>query len=288
MVVVEGSAPVDIPPTEMIYYTYEGNFELECEAEILSCSFIDEESSADATEQRQVQISLNRSVMHAQGGGQPTDIGMIQILGGDGPAITVTKVLMDRATGVASHIGKLDKNSEPPDLSSWIGKQVKVSVDADNRRILSECHTAGHLVDKAMADCETMMLPTKAYHFLEGPYVEYKGKIAAEDRDAILEKLQKCFQDLIEADIATEIDNIPRPEAEEICNQSTGVEDYFKLKQTFKEDEDVRIVRVAGSPVPCAGTHVRTTGDLKARKWGITGFRCKKGVVRVKYTKDVN
>lgn len=288
MVVKEGDSSVDIPRTEMIYYTFDGNFELECEAEILSCSFVVEESSGDEKEQRDVQIFLNRSVMHAQGGGQPTDIGTIQILGDEGPVISVTKVLMDRATGVASHIGKVDTNDIPSSLSSWIGKQVKVSIDSDNRRILSEGHTAGHLVDKAMADCETKMLPTKAYHFLEGPYVEYKGKIATEDRDPLLEKLQKCFQDLIEADIATEIDNIPRPEAEEMCNQSTGVEDYFRLKQTFKEDEDVRIVRVAGSPVPCAGTHVRSTGELKARKWGITGFRCKKGVVRVKYTQGMN
>lgn len=286
----EDDSTADLPPTEMIYYTYQGNFELDCEAEILSCSFVDEEGSGNEEDQRQVKISLNRTVMHAQGGGQPTDIGSIQVLGcaDNGTEITVTKVLMDRATGVASHIGKLDKYDVPSSFSSWVGKRAKISVDADNRRILSECHTAGHLVDKAMADCETMMLPTKAYHFLEGPYVEYKGKISAEDRGPLLEKLQKSFQNLVEADIATEINNVPRPEAEEICNRNTGVENYFKLRETFKEDEDVRIIRVAGNPCPCAGTHIRSTGELKERNWGITGFRCKKGVVRVKYGQNWN
>jgi len=280
MSLLEDDTTADTPPTEMIYYSYEGNFEVDCEAEILSCDFIDEESKGDEQDPRQVKISLNRTVLHAQGGGQPTDIGSIRLVGEVETVIAVTKVLMDRATGVASHIGKVDSDVAP---SSMIGKMVKVSIDVDNRRILSECHTAGHVVDMAMADCETMMLPTKAYHFLEGPYVEYKGKIAAEDKGPLLEKLQKSFQKLVDADIATKIENIPRPEAEEICNRMTGGEDYFKLRETFKEDENVRIVRVAGYPCPCAGTHVRSTGELKDRKWGITGFRCKKGVVRVKY-----
>ncbi len=281
MSLLEDDTTADIPPTEMIYYTYEGNFEVDCEAEILSCDFIDEECKGDEQDPREVKISLNRTVLHAQGGGQPTDIGSIKLLGEVETVIAVTKVLMDRATGVASHIGKVDSDVAP---SSLIGKLVQVSVDVDNRRILSECHTAGHVVDMAMADCETMMLPTKAYHFLEGPYVEYKGKIAPEDKGPLLEKLQKSFQKLVDADIATKIENIPRPEAEEICNRMTGGEDYFKLRETFKEDENVRIVRVAGYPCPCAGTHVRSTGELKDRKWGITGFRCKKGVVRVKYS----
>mmetsp|Transcript_18742 Transcript_18742/g.43198 ORF Transcript_18742/g.43198 Transcript_18742/m.43198 type:complete len:417 (-) Transcript_18742:35-1285(-) len=48
-------------------------------------------------------------------------------------------------------------------------------------------------------------------------------------------------------------------------------------------EPSVRIVRVAGWPCPCGGTHARTTGELASRNWGITGFRSKKGVVRVRY-----
>ena len=104
----------------------------------------------------------------------------------------------------------------------------------------------------------------------------------------LLEKLQKSFQQLVETDITTEIDSVPRSEAEEICNQMTDGEDYFKIRATFKEDETVRLVSVAGWPVPCGGTHVKSTGELKRLNWGITGLRCKKGVVRVKYSQDWN
>jgi len=284
MTQVEDEPTAVVPPTEMLYYTYEGNFKLDCNAEILSCEFIDEECNGNEKEEREVKLSLTRTVLHAQGGGQPTDTGSVQLLGcGDdgmeGNEITVTKVLLDRSTGVAWHMGTIEKKFATSSLSSWIGEQVKVTVDAERRRILSECHTAGHVVDMAMVQCETMMNPTKAYHFLEGPYVEYKGKVAAEDKGPLLDKLQKSFQELVETDVATEIDNVSKSDAEEICKRMTGA---------FKEDETVRIVRVAGWPVPCAGTHVQSTGELKGRNWGITGLRCKKGAVRVKYGQDWN
>lgn len=289
----DDDSAADLPPTEMIYYTYEGNFQLVCDAKIVACDFIDGASDGDETERREVKVSLNRTVLYAQGGGQPTDIGTIEISGcgengEEKTDMSVTKVLLDRTTGVASHTGTIESKDLPPSVLSWIGKNVKVSVHADNRRVLSECHTAGHLVDTAMNQCKTMMLPTKAYHFLEGPYVEYKGKIPAEERGPLLEKLQASFQDMVATDIPTEINSVPRPEAEELCNREAGGEDYFKLRQTFREDETVRIVSVAGLPVPCGGTHVKSTGELKGRKWGITGFRCKKGVVRVKYCQDWN
>ncbi|VEU38179.1 unnamed protein product [Pseudo-nitzschia multistriata] len=283
----------DLPPTEMIYYTYEGNFQLDCDAEILACQFIDDDEKPECENEgeKEVRLSLNRTVLHAQGGGQPTDTGKIRVCSASGDEKTeifITKVLLDRATNVATHTGTLNietsKTFASP--SSWIGEKAMVSVDANRRQILSECHTAGHVVDMAMAQCKTMMPPTKAYHFLDGPYVEYKGKIPNEERDILLKKLQNTFQELVEFDIATEITTVSRSDAEEICNNMTGGQDYFQLTKMFKEDENVRIVRVAGWPCPCGGTHVKSTGELKKRNWGITGFRCKKGVVRVKYGQD--
>lgn len=258
----------DVASTEMVYLTYEGNFELECDAKVLSCQFIDEDIKT-------VQLCLDKTVMHAQGGGQPTDLGVISIVNGETKAaVSVEKVLLDRATGVATHTGKLVIDSN---LS--VGDAVHVSVDAANRKILSECHTAGHVVDSAMARCNTLLPPTKAYHFLDGPYVEYKGAIPIDDRPALLEKLQEAFQDLVTEDIDTQIAVLSKQEAEEVCNRMA--ENYFNLSEFG--DEPVRIVTVAGWPCPCGGTHVKSTGNLKDRKWGITGLKCKKGVVRVKY-----
>ena len=285
-----------LPPTEMVYYTHEGNFQLSCEAVILSCELLVDENDKDEEAKEdepstQVKVILNRTVLHAQGGGQPSDCGILRLLVGeddeDEPRreIAITKVLLDRTTGVATHFGTIGNN----DLELWVeGQRVQVLVDAHSRELHSECHTAGHVVHMAMhsADSQLQALPpVKAYHFLEGPYVEYKGKLAPEDKGPLLEKLQESFAKLLEGDAETEIQNVSRSEAEEICQDD---DNRYKIKDTFQEDETVRIVKVAGMSVPCGGTHIKSTGLLKQRNWGIVGFRCKKGVVRVKYGQDWN
>jgi Ser-tRNA(Ala) deacylase AlaX len=264
-----------IPPTEMIYYSYEGNFELECTSAIVGIS----------GEGPCVEVFLDRSVMHAQGGGQPTDIGSIAFQQ-DGKEVTISvdKVTINRDTGVASHHCKADIDVI---CLPAVGTPVRVSVDADTRRLLSECHTAGHVVDSAMAKCGKLMKPTKGYHFLDGPYVEYEGSIAVEERPKVLKDLQHAFKSLVEEDIATQIETLPEDTANEVCNR---IAKNFEMKDFGggkEEPSNIRVVTVAGFPCPCGGTHVRSTGDLKVRKWGITGLKAKKGVVRVRYGQDV-
>lgn len=142
--------------TDMLYYTYEGNFLMECDAEITQCVFLDETS--ENNDKKTVQLALNRTVLHAQGGGQPTDVGTIET---PHTTIQVTKILLDRQTKVATHTGIVDANA-----TISVGDKVKVLVDKENRLILSECHTAGHVVDAAMAKCGLLpgMETSKAYH----------------------------------------------------------------------------------------------------------------------------
>lgn len=164
--------------TEMIYYTYDWNFQLECESKILFCQFIDDDddknennnndndNDTDKNEQQQqnkprrqtVHVCLDRTVLHAQGGGQPTDIGTLVTdsnnndEGGAGrrTEIVITKVLLDRTTGVATHMGHIDNyikndydddknnNIKPTTItarsSNMIGQKVKVIVDSNNRK----------------------------------------------------------------------------------------------------------------------------------------------------------
>ena len=143
--------------TDMLYYTYEGNFLMECDAEITQCVVLDDPSTS-ANDKKTVQLALNRTVLHAQGGGQPTDVGTIEA---PHTTIQVTKILLDRQTKVATHTGLVDA-----DATIEVGEKVKVFVDKENRLILSECHTAGHVVDAAMAKCGLLpgMETSKAYH----------------------------------------------------------------------------------------------------------------------------
>ncbi|CAB9519342.1 Alanine--tRNA ligase [Seminavis robusta] len=268
-----------LPPTEMIYYSYEGNFELECNSSKIVG--ITKDGDDDT-----VEVFLDRTVMHAQGGGQPTDKGTItycQPTNNSEVVIAVDKVTVNRATGVASHRGK---TTNALVCLPAVGTPVRVAVDADTRRLLSECHTAGHVVDSAMAKCGKLMRPTKGYHFLDGPYVEYEGSIVADERPQVLKDLQAAFKALVEEDIPTKIETLPEAEANEVCNRIAKNFDMKDFGGGKEVPTDIRVVTVAGFPCPCGGTHVRSTGNLKARKWGILGMKAKKGVIRIKYGQD--
>ena len=152
-------------------------------------------------------------------------------------------------------------------------------VDPVKRQAFSECHSAGHVVDAAMAKCGLCLPPTKGYHFLDGPYVEYKGTIPAPDRIPLLEELKKAFQTLLDEDIPTTIEVMDKHTADGVCNRLAKNFDF----DMYQDDEFIRIVTVAGYPCPCGGTHVRSTSALKEKKWNVTGIKCKKDIVRIKY-----
>jgi len=285
--------------TELIHLSYDGNFQLETDAKVIICKVIqsnqDEPLPSDDvndTTTLRVELQLDRTSMHPQGGGQPTDLGVIKSnIENDGAyTANIDKVTIDRASGIATHSGSVALSSSsdnnvaanelfPPNSS------VKVTVDSANRQLLSECHTAGHVVDAAMARCDKLLPPTKGYHFLDGPYVEYKGSIDIKDREEFLSRLKEAYQQLINEDIHTQIQTLPVDEAEELCNR---LAQNFNMKDFTSPSEEegnpaVRVVTVAGWNCPCGGTHVKSTGVLKERGWGVKGLRCKKGVVRVRY-----
>lgn len=280
-------------PTELIHLTHEGNFCLECESTVIAinkiaCEDVDAngEPSSIPSQQQQYTVILDKTSMHPQGGGQPTDVGVISAATEGGSKLQVEKVTIDRETGIVTHAVTLvdgaHDSAENAVTPFEIGSKVQVSVDADNRRLLSECHTAGHVVDSAMARCGQNLPPTKGYHFLDGPYVEYRGKIPPEERETLLENLQAAFKDLVQEDIDTTIQTLSKEKANEVCNniaQNFDFSDY--------PGETVRVVSVANYPCPCGGTHVKSTGDLKDRGWGIKGpIKSKKGVVRIRYGPD--
>ncbi|KAL7474622.1 hypothetical protein ACHAW6_000589 [Cyclotella cf. meneghiniana] len=286
--------------THLIHLTYDGNFQLETNATVLNCRIVDVPSNirsddsnaatpssySSAKRNARVELQLDQTTMHPQGGGQPTDIGSIQRCNQGSSSsccsyfVQIDKVTIDRVTGIVTHLGLINSSENvDPTLMFPPLSPVIVSVDAHNRRILSECHTAGHVVDAAMTKCDAPLPPVKGYHFMDGPYVEYAGSIS--DKEGFLERLKKVYLELIDKDIPTSIQTLPLHEASSICNrlaQNFNVQDFCT-----EGSPNVRVVTVAGYSCPCGGTHVCSTGDLKERGWCIKGLRCKKGVVRVRY-----
>ncbi|KAL9183092.1 hypothetical protein ACHAXT_004879 [Thalassiosira profunda] len=279
--------------TELVHLTYDGNFQLENDAKVVLCRVIDDGAAQNGDDEGRciipIELQLDATTMHPQGGGQPTDTGRIAaVIDGDGAGyeVTIKKVTIDRASGIVTHAGSISVPEGSSVDSDFFpaNSGVKVSVDADNRLLLSECHTAGHVVDAAMARCDMLLPPTKGYHFLDGPYVEYKGAIDVKEREEFLGRLKVAYQELIDEDLPTNIQTLPVDEADALCNrlaQNFNVKDFTSPTDP---NPSVRVVvTVAEWNCPCGGTHVKSTGALKERGWCVKGLRCKKGVVRVRY-----
>lgn len=255
------------PPTQRLYLTYEGNFQLRCAATVLQCT----QTPSDGTVL--LAIIVDASPFHPQGGGQPSDVGCIHHAR-TGAELRVAKVTFDFATGVVTHACP---GVAAADAADWIsGDACELEVDATTREAYSACHSAGHAVDSAMVRAGYLLPPTKGYHFLDGPYVEYRGVIPAGDREPLVKKLQDEFRNIVHEDIATTIESLPLAQAEAELN---AVQENFDLS-VFK-DPEVRVVGVAGFRCPCGGTHVRSTRLL--RGYTVLGLKNKKGCVRVKY-----
>jgi len=257
------------PPTDRIYLSLEGNFLLTSTSVVLDLTTKANEKDAAVTD---VTIVLDKSPFHPQGGGQPTDIGTITF--GD-IAVSITKVGYDFATRVVTHVGSV-ATEHAGKLN--IGDKVDCQVDEENRYLCSSVHSAGHVIDSAMARVGMTFPPTKGYHFMDGPYVEYKGKIPdAKEKENLVAKLQVEFAQIVEEDIQSNICMMTRPEAEEACNRIQKNFDF----DNFTDPAGIRIVTIANFQCPCGGTHVRSTRELK--DWTVLKIKGKKDKLQVRY-----
>lgn len=140
----------------------------------------------------------------------------------------------------------------------------------------------------------------KGYHFVDAPYVEYKGSFPAEGRDLALKKLEEECNRLINvhnwcssfavyttlkyntftqegSEVQVEVVHT-KEDVERLCGSSAGTNP--------SPSEPVRIVTVyAPLGCPCGGTHVKNANEIG--RIAVPKMSSKKGVVRISYTLQV-
>jgi lysyl-tRNA synthetase, class II len=181
-------------------------------------------------------IILNQTVFYPQGGGQPSDIGTINSNKGVFQVIKC-QIIEDKCY----HFGSFSEGFLE------VGEEVTANINEETRKLHARIHTAGHVLDLALADCGFEYEPTKGYHFPAGPYVEYQGHI-----DSTPELITK-----IEASLAKIIGANPKVSFEYVDG-------------THANGKPMRIMHLEGHPdCPCGGTHVdelSKIGTVKIRK----------------------
>jgi len=204
-------------------------------------------------------VILESSIFHPQGGGQPSDIGKISTK--NMPDLNVGFVKLDKTTNLVHH----EIDNTPEEIKKWSGtnfeqNSITLQVDENTRRLHAKLHSAGHLLDNAVAKLGLNWAGAKGHHFATSSYVEYS--MSKEDKkllnDAkkreILESLNVAILELTESDIDTVVS---------------------------KNSEGVRTVKIGGIGCACGGTHVKNVGELAGLK--VKGFKSKSGNVQVKY-----
>ena len=260
--------------TKLLYLE---NFSLlECESKILE---ILSENGRDI-------LILDQTVFYPQGGGQPYDIGIIESANGK---FVVEEVRF--ADEIVKHIGHFEDNSELGNqVSTWKrGFQVRCYVDKNRRLLHSKIHSAGHLVAWACAKLNLPWIPDpRGYHYPNGPYVSYVGKLEGVDKAKLKQDLETMCNDAIGEGRDVTI-RFTLPPSQISHNLATETKDTFNSLQRsrmflkkvggFMTENEMREISrsspqdiAAGQRarmiffgkfgVPCGGTHVKNISEI--------------------------
>ncbi|HAS46850.1 MAG TPA: hypothetical protein DCS93_40570 [Microscillaceae bacterium] len=205
-----------------------------------------------------IAVLLSNTIFYPQGGGQPADQG--QIIGTSGE-FQVQDVRLD-AEGVVWHFGSFTSGS------FTANERVTLKINRERRIQHAKIHSAGHLLDCAVEKLQlTQIIPTKGFHFPEGPYVEYEGVL--ENGAEMLPQIQTALNEVIGQNPAVIVKELTYEEA-----QAQGI--------SAPPGKSARIVNFEGfAACGCGGTHMpnaQEIGSIQLRK-----IKSKKGKTKISY-----
>jgi Ser-tRNA(Ala) deacylase AlaX len=218
-------------------------------------------------------VATEETIFHAQGGGQPSDVGVIipQDTTGEEKSgrFEVCSVRYANNSRIL-HQGRFN----PAGISIFeSGFPVQQIIDGKKRDLNSRIHTAGHLLGLAvrqLADLIPNITEVKAQHYPNAAFVEFQGVIDEIHKSAIQNKVD----DLVRQALAVNICWLSEQEARERCVNATNFD--------FKSGELTRAVDIAGlGAYPCGGTHVTDTSQIGA--FVVRKMARQKGKTKISY-----
>ena len=209
-------------------------------------------------------LTFNQTIFHPQGGGQPTDIGVIITKGG----LEIDINFVNFTEGEIRHYF----NTEIEGLKS--GDTVLLKIDKNIRIVNAKCHSAGHII-QGIIETQYNMKAIKGYHFPKGSYVEFVGQKPSDISSFITDVNEKIASFILqEHKIISKFITV-----DELKQMNKNI----ILPKSFSAHDDVRVVIIEGLnlAVPCGGTHVANTKEFKLIE--ITKIKSKKGNLRMSY-----
>lgn len=213
------------------------------------------------TENDKTVIVLDQTIFYPQGGGQPYDTGIIHNKS--------AKFFVEQTRfidGIVKHIGIFEFGS------FTTNDVVELEVNRERRTLHSRLHSAGHVIDMAIAELKLPWKPGKGFHFPEGPYIEYEGPFDDSMREKLDNTLEETVNKYVQEDSVTKLLFIDKDAMNKICRF---------VPNNLPENKPSRVVMYGDFAVPCGGTHVShlaVIGHITIRK-----IRLEKGSIRVSY-----
>ncbi|KAJ8766288.1 hypothetical protein K2173_022347 [Erythroxylum novogranatense] len=253
---------VSIGPTKLEYY--EDMCKLHSKAIILS--FFKGDDGREA-------LVLDSTIFHPQGGGQPADTGFI-FIAGDSEVRFIVRDVRSK-DGIVYHYGVMEDSNKDLEMELKEGKEVLLCVDEGRRKLNSRLHSAGHLLDVCLPNVGLGHLkPGKAYHFPDGPFVEYNGTVPKNELNIKQKELEVEANALIARGGKVSAVVLPYEEACELCGGC--------LPDYIPKDSTPRIVKLGDNiGCPCGGTHVSDISEILSIT--VSQIRTKKGTTKVCY-----
>lgn len=203
-------------------------------------------------------VILDQTIFYPQGGGQPSDHGVINC--GDCQLEIIKVVQSD----------ELIKHYFSPVADQIaIGSQVVCLLDQDRRLLNSRCHTAAHLLGNIVEILYPTLKAVKGHSFPGEAFVEFQGEQAID-----LANVEKEVNQAIARNYQTKILEIDRVSFEQ---------DFYKLPYEVAKDKKFRVMQIGDLlPVPCGGTHLLTIGEVG--KMTIGKIKSKNQMTKISYS----
>src|SRR5207247_11381807 len=214
------------------------------------------ETVMPGTKPKEINIVLDRTPLYAEMGGQVGDRGLLHVPGHDRTEVGQLRVIDTQKRGdVFIHRAALMEGRAPEP-----GEAVRISVDADRRKLIQGHHTVTHLlhwalhevVSKDAAQKGSYVGPDKlTFDFNSGPLTQRQiADIEKLVNERILENAAVSWTEVSYAAVKTRKD----------------VLQFFGEKY----GDNVRVVQIGGmagelngySMELCGGTHTRATGEI--------------------------
>jgi alanyl-tRNA synthetase len=204
----------------------------------------------------ELNIVLDRTPLYAETGGQVGDRGLLHVPGHDWTEVGQLRVIDTQKRGdVFVHRAALVEGRAPEP-----GEAVRISVDADRRKLIQGHHTVTHLLHWALHDVVSRDASQK------GSYVG-PDKLTFDFSSAPLtpqqkRNVEKLVNEKIAENAPVSWTEIPFAEAK----QRKDIIQFFGEKY----GDTVRVLQIGGAPRAlngysmelCGGTHVRFTGEI--------------------------